>query len=120
GVWSFAPGREYRHLVPSGPAEFHWGAAIHRGGRLVALGRSDGVSLFDLETGRELACVSLPGDHTVARFDGTDHLLTNGKNGFFRWPVRTDSGNPSRLTVGPPERLPFHKGRYPIAASQDG
>src|SRR5262249_47317419 len=108
GVWSFASGLEYRYLVATGSAEHYWGPAIHRGCRLAAVGRSDGVALFDLETGRELAYVSLPGDQTVARFDGAGNLLTNGYDGFFRWPVRSDPANPGRLSVGPPERLPFN------------
>jgi uncharacterized protein YbjT (DUF2867 family) len=103
GLWSVAEGREYRYLAPSRSATFHWGAAIHRGGRLLAMGRPDGVSLFDLETGRELDSVSLPGDHPFARFDGTDHLLTNGNNGFFRWPVRPDVS--SRMSEMPSMRL---------------
>jgi WD40 repeat protein len=120
GVWSFAPGLEYRYLVATGSAEHLYGPAIHRGGRLTAVGRSDGVALFDIETGREVAYVSFPGNRTFARFDGAGNLLTNGYNGFFRWPVRSDPANPSRLIVGPPERLPFNKGRYPVAASHDG
>jgi serine/threonine protein kinase/WD40 repeat protein len=119
GVWSVAAGREYRYLAPSGTARYHWGPAIHRGGRLAAMGLSDGVSLFDLETGRELAHVAMPGD-TFAHFDGAGNLLTNSFTGCFRWPVRSDPARPGRLVVGPPERLPFRKGRYPVAASQDG
>jgi serine/threonine protein kinase/WD40 repeat protein len=120
GVWSFAPGLEYRYLIATDGAQHVSGHAIHRGGRLTAIGRADGVALFDLETGREVAYVSFPGSRTFARFDGAGNLLTNNDNGFFRWPVRSDPANPGRLTVGPPERLPFNKGRYPVAASHDG
>ena len=67
-----------------------------------------------------MAFLSLPGNHTIVRFDGTGNLLANGWRGFFRWPVRPDPLDPSRLTVGPVEVLPFNKGRYPIAASRDG
>jgi tetratricopeptide (TPR) repeat protein len=56
----------------------------------------------------------------VVRFDGVGNLLTNGYNGFFRWPVRPDPSCPGRLTIGPPERLPFHPGNRSIAASRDG
>jgi WD40 repeat protein len=119
GVWSIAAGREYRSLVAAGPSEHYGGPAIHRSGRLAAVGRTDGVALFDLETGRELAYVSLP-RNCVVRFDGVGNLLTNGYNGFFRWPVRPDPACPGRLTIGPPERLPFHPGSCSIAASRDG
>jgi serine/threonine protein kinase/WD40 repeat protein len=120
GVWSFAAGLEYRYLQASGWAEHPFGPAVHRGGRLAAIGRANGFDLFDLETGRKLQFVSLPGNHTVARFDGAGNLLTNGFNGFFRWPVHADPANPARLIVGPPKCLPFNKGRYPVAASRDG
>jgi WD40 repeat protein len=120
GVWSYASGLEYRSLVATGWAERPFGPAVHPRSRLAALGRADGVALFDLEAGRELAHVSLPGNYTVAHFDGAGNLLTNGMNGFLRWPVRSDPANPRRLRVGPPERLPFNKGRNPIAASRDG
>jgi serine/threonine protein kinase/WD40 repeat protein len=120
GVWSFAAGLEYRSLVVTGKAEHRFGPAVHPGSRLAALGRADGVALFDLEAGREVAHVSLRGNHTAACFDGAGNLLTNGTNGFLRWPVRGDPANPGRLRVGPPERLPFNEGEYPIAASRDG
>jgi WD40 repeat protein len=121
GVWSFAPGLEYRSLVATGRSEPANGPAIHRDGRLEAMGRADGVALFDLETGRELAFVSLPDNYTApVCFDGAGNLLTNGYTGFFRWPVRSDRANPGRILVGPPERLPFNKGRHPVATSQDG
>jgi tetratricopeptide (TPR) repeat protein len=127
GLFSVAEGREYRYLVHAGPAgdarDGHWRhwrqPAVHGGGRLAAVGQAEGVALFDLETGRELAHVPVPGSH-YACFDGAGHLLTNGFDGFFRWPVRSDPALPGRLVVGPPERLPFHGGIYPVSASQDG
>jgi WD40 repeat protein len=119
GVWSFAPGREYRSLVATDGAEHQNGPAIHRGGRLTAIGRANGLALFDLETGRELAFVSLPGNHTVARFDGAGNLLTNGYNGFFRWPVQLDPANPGRLIVGPPGAPAVQQGTIP-RCSQPG
>ena len=36
---------------------------------------------------------------------------------FFRWPMRFEVEG---LTVGPPERLPFHPGREGIGVSPDG
>jgi tetratricopeptide (TPR) repeat protein len=54
--------------------------------------------------------------HSLA-FDGKGRLYTNSFEGAFRWPVRRAG---ERLTVGPPERLPFHPGRQTIATSADG
>jgi eukaryotic-like serine/threonine-protein kinase len=122
GVWSVADGSEYRSLVHSGTAEWvDWSRpAIHPGGRLAAMAVSDGVALFDLESGRELAHLPITSRGCYVSFDGTGSLLTNGLEGFLRWPVRPDSANQGCLFVGPPEHLPFHPGRHPIAASHDG
>jgi serine/threonine protein kinase len=121
GLWSVADGREYRALIHSGGREStFFEPAIHPSGRLAAIGRNDGVALFDLETGHELAQFPVLPGRTVAAFDGTGALLTNGFDGFFRWPVRPDPAEPGRWIVGPPERLPFHGGEKPISASRDG
>jgi serine/threonine protein kinase/WD40 repeat protein len=123
GLWSVADGRKYRSLVHPGSAE---GVnemsrpAIHPGGRLAALALVDGVALFDLESGRELAHLQISTGRCFVSFDGAGSLLTNGFEGFYRWPVRADSANPGRLLVGPPELLPFHPGNHAIAASHDG
>jgi WD40 repeat protein len=134
GLWSVADAREYRALVHAGNAipideTGTLAPAAHPGGRLAAVSLTDGVALFDLESGRELA--HLPCSGRIPRttgtlgpgsvtFDGTGCLLTNGFEGCFRWPVRSDAVNPHRLIVGPPARLPFHTGNQPISASDDG
>jgi WD40 repeat protein len=120
GLWSVADHREYRSLVHSGGGEAYGEPAIHRGGELAAIGLKNGVALFDIATGRELAHPAIRKDQTTVRFDGTGSLLTNGFEGFFRWPVRPNPGNPRRLFAGPPERLRFNPARGPIAASRDG
>jgi serine/threonine protein kinase/WD40 repeat protein len=122
GLWSFAGGLEYRYLVHAGDqkstAYYANGPTVHPGGRLAAIGLTDGVAIFDLETGSELAHI-LSGN-VCAQFDGAGNLLTNGFEGCFRWPVRPDQANPTRLVVGPPAPLPFHPGDREIAASRDG
>jgi tetratricopeptide (TPR) repeat protein len=123
GLWSVADAREYRSLVHLGSAT--WGSdvyppTIHPGGRLAAMPMIDGVALFDLESGRELAHLPINPRGCSVSFDGTGSLLTNTFAGFFRWPVRPDPANSGRLLAGPPERLPFHPGNHPIAASRDG
>jgi tetratricopeptide (TPR) repeat protein/WD40 repeat protein len=122
GLWSVADGREYRALVYAGQVvQEGFRPAIHPAGRLAAIGSTDGVALFDPQTGRELAHLPISKNRSSSvSFDGTGSLLTNGFEGFFRWPVRSDSANPGRLLVGPPERLPFHPGDREIAASHDG
>jgi serine/threonine protein kinase/WD40 repeat protein len=126
GLWSVADAREYRALVLTGKGVVDLGfePATHPGNRLAALGlKSGGVALFDLQTGRELTHLPI-GDrdkrHTSVSFDGTGNLLTNSFEGFFRWPLRPDPANASRLLVGPPEKLPFKPGNRNIATSNDG
>ena len=124
GLWSVAEGREYRSLVPGagiwrnpGPVQ---GAAIHREGRLAAVSLTGGLALFDLESGRELENIPIPGERTDLAFDGEGNLYSNGFAGCFRWPVRPDPADAGRLIVGPPEQLPFQPGNRPISSSRDG
>jgi serine/threonine protein kinase/WD40 repeat protein len=123
GLWSVADAREYRSLVHPGSAEWISGEyrpAIHPGGRLAAMPLNDGVALFDLDSGRELAHLPISPRGSSVHFDGTGNLLSNGFVGLLRWPVRQDSATPGRLLIGPPERLLFNPGRGHISANHDG
>jgi serine/threonine protein kinase/WD40 repeat protein len=122
GLWSVADAREYRALVHAGRAKWHGPSppALHPGGRLAALGFSDGVALFDLESGHEVAHLRIPRGGSCVAFDGRGNLYTNGFGGCFRWPVRPDPAKPSRLRVGPPQRLPLRAGDRMISVSRDG
>jgi WD40 repeat protein len=126
GLWSVADAREYRALIHddlgmSEHLEPGTGTlSVHPGGRLAAQAFKDGLALFDLETGCELASIKLPGVSGCVSFDGTGNLLTNGFAGLFRWPVRFDPTRPGQVIVGPRERMPFKPGDRPIAASRDG
>jgi serine/threonine-protein kinase len=122
-VWSVADAREYRALVHDGPGRLFRDAmshAVHPAGRLAAVGLTDGLALFDLETGRELAFVPMARGAGHACFDRDGNLFTNSSSGLFRWPVQPDATRPGRITVGPPERLPFPPGECAIATSHDG
>jgi hypothetical protein len=91
----------------------------------VAANFAEGLVLFDLATGRELAAVpvrqaGLFGRVVSFQFEPAGGLLTNSMDGCFRWPVRPDPSVPGRVRVGPPERLPFHPGIVTVSASRDG
>jgi WD40 repeat protein len=123
GIWSVADGREYRALIHKGPGHRPHGSgwpAVHPKGRLAVLGLTNGLALFDVETGRELEFVPVARGVWNVCFDGIGNLFTNGPAGLFRWPVSLDPARPGRMTLGPPERLPFPGGDRAVATSRDG
>jgi WD40 repeat protein/Flp pilus assembly protein TadD len=131
GIWSVADAHEYRALVHSrSKRHIHTKQALslHPGGRLVARGADDGIALFDLETGRELAFVPVATGVRSVCFDGAGNLLTSSRAGLLRWPVCPDPVEPNHLTVGPVEQLTFLAGdrsilvneRCSVATSREG
>jgi WD40 repeat protein len=123
GIWSIADGREYRPIVPASTAKNATAGsfAIDPDERIAVQIWSDGLRVFDLMNGSELAKVSHPGGQDNPNgwvvFDDHGSLYWNEYGGFFRWPLKKNKGE---WTFGPPTRLPFHPGRHPIAASPDG
>src|SRR5207249_10218588 len=96
--------KNYRSVALGAP-----GAARQR---LLAVGTGEGVSLWDLATGKEVG--SLPIGHTeYVLFDGTGALLTSGPSGVRRYSVSEEpgpaeeAGRPGllRVRIGPPELL---------------
>jgi serine/threonine protein kinase/WD40 repeat protein len=107
-VWVTEPSPILRVLV-RGPAlgevREYRRSSVHRDGRLVAAGSSQGVSLFDLASGLDVGHLDL-GHNLTAQFDpASGDLLTSGLLGLFRWPVRADPDKPDHVRVGPPQRL---------------
>jgi WD40 repeat protein len=92
----------FRTLVPEVPCSE---PAIHPGGRLLAVGHRNGISLVDLPTGLEISRLER-GYSSGFRFDpSAGDLLTYGPRSLFRWPVRITSGPPDAVVVGPPRSL---------------
>jgi hypothetical protein len=87
------------------PADQYRRSSVHRDGRLLAVGSSQGVSLFDLANGLDVGHLDI-GFSLTAQFDpATGDLLTHGSLGLLRWPVRAEPGDANRLRIGPPRRL---------------
>jgi WD40 repeat protein len=106
-LWDMPPGAEYRTLVPrqrSGGAPLMLlQPSVSADGRILAVGSTNGVILWDLGTGRELdGFLSGP---VVACFEHENALLTLQSAGLSRWPVRTEAGPPGRVLLGPPQTL---------------
>ena len=123
GVWRVGAGLEYRTLTRTGapPPEGYYGAAVHPGGRLLAVGTGNGFALWDLDTGAEAAQFTEAGERlNYLAFDPAGDLLTHGLAGTFRWPVRPDPAAPGRLQVGPPDRLLLRGSGQQVAVSRDG
>jgi hypothetical protein len=84
----------------------YYSGDISPDGRILALGMGDGLRLWELKSGRELAFVA--GDNVecvMFQPDGTG-LLTCGFDGARRWPLRSESPGSSRLWLGPSQVLP--------------
>ena len=87
GYWEVAAGRECRTLHAfsekgSGP----WHVDIHPRGRLLASASEDGVRLWNLSTGQEMARLNA-GDSRTALFLTSGDLVTFGQAGLLRWRV---------------------------------
>jgi len=107
-LWATEPSPVLRVLVRSpirGRNVEYRRNSVHRDGRLLAVGSSQGVSLFDLSRGLDVGHLDL-GLTLTAQFDpATGDLLTLGALGLLRWPVRAEPADPDRLRIGPPKRL---------------
>jgi len=75
-------------------------------GRLVATCDRDGVRLSEVGTGRELANLKAGYCETVLFHRDGRSLISAGKWGLYRWPIRPDSDRGvDAIRVGPPELL---------------
>jgi WD40 repeat protein len=115
-----AVGREYRTLVRQsspGKEAVYWRGAIHPDGRLLAVAMTNGVHLWDLETGDEVAWIG-PNQVEGVAF-APDALVTNGPAGLFLWPIRPDPPPGIGWQIGPP-RLLGRGTSYEIDCTKDG
>jgi serine/threonine protein kinase/WD40 repeat protein/Tfp pilus assembly protein PilF len=113
-------GRELRTLVRNPPALTTgvWKAALHPGGRLVAVGAEDGVGFWEID--RDVEVANLPiGRVRSHRFLPTGELLTSSAAGVHVWPVAADPGDPDAVRVGPPRRVPLPASMEQVDQSDD-
>jgi hypothetical protein len=119
GLWEVAACREYRTLVRAAAAGIYEITAIRSDGRLLAVAMPDGVGLWDLTSGKEVAFIKLPGCTSVL-FEPSGALLTSGSAGLLRWPVQAEPAKPGLLRIGPPHKLSVPGSIGHIACSADG
>ncbi len=109
-TWQVGDGREFRTLIRQAvPEGYFLAVALHPNGRLLAAGMDDGLGLWDLAMGSELAFVPLdPINRQGVRmlhFEPSGALLSASGSGLHRWPVLNDADKPEHISFGPPERL---------------
>jgi serine/threonine protein kinase/WD40 repeat protein len=112
-LWGIVQSQEYHTFLnpfPSGTSWLHEGD-ISADGTVLALGTSDGVRLWDVAHGREVAWLSM-GDTTCALFQADSRgLLTCGPDdGLRRWSIATNTKPEGGLQLGP-----FHQIELPFA-----
>jgi WD40 repeat protein len=115
GIWELADGKECRRLHPGRVGNrTPWRGGLEDldfspAGDLLAAAGEDGIRLWDT-TGKEIAYLRT-GRHETALFQpllsaAETYLISYGRNGLHRWPIRTDpDGPPRQLRIGPPQRL---------------
>jgi serine/threonine protein kinase/WD40 repeat protein len=113
------PALEYRTLAHASSQRFEYESpSIRHDGRLLAVGTSAGVVLWDIAHGAELAFLPI-GPTIFLRFEPSGDLLTSGVAGVLRWPIQL---HPERgeFRIGPPRRLPLPAGTEQMAADLPG
>jgi WD40 repeat protein len=108
-VLEVVPSQEYRTFVSSlgaGEGGYSFGDISPEG--LLAVGMEDGVRLWELRTGRELA--TLPGHRSPSKinpfFQETDQgreLIVGGSAGWLRWPLTPDGREAQSAERGAPQ-----------------
>jgi eukaryotic-like serine/threonine-protein kinase len=93
--------RSFNH-VSNIPLE-HWGVSIRHDGRILAVGTSGGILLWDLARGTELTFLQVGGSRSLI-FQPSGDLLVEGAVGWQRWPIQVDADR-RELRVGDPRRL---------------
>jgi serine/threonine protein kinase/WD40 repeat protein len=118
-TYQIDPAREYRTLAHPASRPIEYGApSMRHDGRVLAVGTSLGVVLWDLAHGAELDFLPI-GPTTYLQFEPSGDLLTSGGAGVWRWPVRLDSDR-GEFRIGPPRQLPLPPGTEQMAADRAG
>jgi WD40 repeat protein/tetratricopeptide (TPR) repeat protein len=112
-IWELAAGTECRTLHPAmlgnrtdrRDVNGVGSADVSPDGRLLATS-GDAVRLWELDSGRELAHLRTGSCDTVLFHPDGRSLISTGKWGLYRWPIRPDPDHGAdAIRVGPPELL---------------
>jgi WD40 repeat protein len=122
GIWQIAGGQEFRTLERNvlHSRDKYFVAAVHPEGRLLAVAKVDGVGLWDLASGSQLAFIPGGDPNNRVLFEPSGALLALVEpTGLSRWPIRKEANASHKWVVGPPERLPLPPGSD-LDQSRDG
>jgi len=112
-LWGLVPSQEYHtflNLFREGESSLREGG-ISPDGTLLALGASDGVRLWDIERGRQVAWLRMADTTCVLfRADGHELLTCGPDDGLRRWPIVAGKEPEGGLRLGP-----FHQMVLPFA-----
>ena len=87
-------------------------ADVSPDGGLIATCDADGVHLWESDTGRELAHLKSGQSETVLFHPDGESLITSGRWGVDRWPIRPDpDGGAAAIRIGPPELLSANRSK---------
>jgi eukaryotic-like serine/threonine-protein kinase len=116
-------GHEYRTLhhltAPKDGVVEYYGGAVDPHGRFLAMAMHDGVRIWDLGSGDEIAFLPLDATGGVC-FQASGALLTNGATGLYEWPIHPDLESSRLLHLGPPNKLSLPGSFSTLACSADG
>jgi serine/threonine protein kinase/WD40 repeat protein len=123
GLWEVEIAREFRSLASH--AKLGQGnypsLDVSPDGRLLVApsryGADDGIRLWDLDTGRELAFLPVGPTYAVRLHPQAGALFSAHDAGLYHWPIR---GGPDRLHIGPPRRLGPSEKAWHVALAPDG
>jgi WD40 repeat protein/serine/threonine protein kinase len=119
-LWEVGAGAACRVLhVPLTDGEIH-STALSKDGPLLASASSDGVRLWDGQSGREVARLAIGETRSVLFHPADGSLFTSGSRGVYRWPVAGDRDSPHGLRIGPPRQLVATPNTGQMALNSDG
>jgi len=125
GLWDVSDGRECRTLhhgeignrTPSGTFGGRCNVAFSPDGQLLASTGTDGVRLWRVGTGQEVAHLSVGSGQTAVFHPQGTSLITYSRNGQRRWPIQpaldpklVEKVPPEVLRIGPPRNLDLPRG----------
>jgi eukaryotic-like serine/threonine-protein kinase len=120
-IWEIAAGDAYRTLTanPVAGARRYVCSDTSADGLLLAAGAENGVGVWDLQSGKNLAFIEGMQGLNLVLLEPSGALLTMGINGLFRRPLRREQAT-GMLYLAEPEKLPVPGVGNQFAQTADG